>query len=162
LLVHVAGLLFGPIPPLVAAVLASLLSVAAVLAFGRGPAADDGQQFIAVVGHAIDDIMIGAAETSYFVDSVKKKIEKDVQTAVSVVASAEEVAASTARIAGNAERAAEVAARVRSESVAGRAEVDQGLARISSARAEADQAAATMIALQEKSKAIAGFTQVIS
>jgi methyl-accepting chemotaxis protein len=163
LLVFVAGVLLGkPLHPLIAALLASLASMAVLLLLWRDKGGEEGQQFITVVGHAIDDIMIGAAETSYFVDSVKKKIEQDVQTAVTVVEGADEVADSTARIAGNAERAAGVAARVRSESVAGRTEVQQGLARISSARDEADVAAATMTALQEKSKAIAGFTQVIS
>jgi methyl-accepting chemotaxis protein len=163
LLVYLLGLAFGsPLGPVWSAILASLASCA-VLFLGRGNnGVEESQRFIGVVGHAIDDIMIGAAETSYFVDSVKKKIEKDVQTAVAVVTSADEVARSTERIAAKAGNAADVAARVQSESVAGRAEVDQGLARISSARDEANKAAATMVALQEKSKGIAGFTQVIS
>ena len=98
----------GPVP---AALLAAL---AGVLVFGltaNGDEAGASRQFIHVVGHSIDDIMIGAAETSYFVDSVKKKIEKDVQTASEVVTSSEQVARTTERIASNAERAAKVAAR---------------------------------------------------
>lgn len=130
--------------------------------FGTRGSGDADRDIIAVVGHSIDDIMIGAAETSYFVDSVKKKIHEDVETAVRIAASAGEIATSTEQIAGNAERAATVAAQVRSESVAARAEVDQGLQRINSARNDAGQAEATMVAMQEKSRAIAGFTEVIT
>ena len=149
----------GPVP---AALLAAIAGVLVLSLMATGNEAEESRQFIHVVGHSIDDIMIGAAETSYFVDSVKKKIEKDVQTAGEVVTSSEHVARTTERIASNAERAAKVAAQVRSESVAGRAEVDQGLQHIHSARNDAQKAAANMAALQEKSKAIAGFTQVIT
>ena len=147
---------------LAAAAVASIAGVAVLLLWPVREGGDEGARLIRLVGRSIDDIMIGAAETSYFVDSVKKKIHDDVQIAVEVVDSAEQVARSTERIAVNAERAAGVAAQVRSESAAGRAEVDQGLQRISSAKAEAEQAEATMIALQQKSKAIAGFTEVIT
>ena len=149
----------GALGALAAAGVASFASAAMLLLTRR---ADDSDGFIGLVGRSIDDIMIGAAETSYFVDSVKKQIHDDVQIAVEVAISAQHVAHSTERIAVNAERAATIAAQVRSESVAGRAEVDQGLQRIGSARAEAEMAEATMIALQQKSRAIAGITEVIT
>ena len=163
LLVFLLNWLFpGLLGPIAAAVLAGVVSAAIVVVAGRKHNGGEESDFVAVVGHSIDDIMIGAAETSYFVDSVKKKIEKDVQTSREVVTRSEQVASRTERIAVNAERAARVAAQVRSESVAGRSEIDQGLERISSARSAAEQAALTMGALKEKSKGIAGFTQVIS
>ncbi len=151
--------LSGTIWPALAAAAAALATTA--LLRDRGEA-DANTRFIGLVGHAIDDIMIGAAETSYFVDSVKKKIHDDVQIAVEISASSEDVAHSTVEIAGNADRAASVAADVRRESVAGRAEIDSGLERIHRATSAAQQAATTMTALQEKSRAIAGFTEVIS
>ena len=152
----------GVLGPLGAALLASTASLALYKVAGSGDAAARCGAFIDVVGRAIDDIMIGAAETAYFVDSIKHKIELDVQTASDVVGSAEQVALSTRRIAANAQQAAKVAAQVRRESVAGRAEIDQGLLRIHSARSGALQGAGTMLALQEKARRIAGFTQVIS
>lgn len=152
----------GTVGPTAAALLASVASLALSRRAGSGDEAARSRAFIDVVGHAIDDIMIGAAETSYFVDSVKKKIELDVRTASDVVGSSAQVALSTRQIAANAERAATVAAQVRSESLAGRAEIDQGLQRIHSARNDALQGAATMAELQEKARHIAGFTQVIS
>jgi methyl-accepting chemotaxis protein len=152
----------GALGPVAAALLASAATLALFRLAGSGDEAARSRAFIDVVGHSIDDIMIGAAETSYFVDSVKKKIELDVQTASEVAGSSEQVALSTRRIAANAERAATVAAQVRSESVAGRAEIEQGLQRISSARLDAGRGAATMALLQEKARRIAGFTQVIS
>ncbi len=152
----------GSLGPLTSALLASGMTLAAVCLARDGKGAAQMDRFTDLVGHSIDDIMIGAAETSYFVDSVKKKVEKDVETAGAVVASAQEVAHATEQIAVNAERAAAIAAEVRTESVAGRAEIDHGLQRISSARSEAQAAAVLLNELQGKSKAIAGFTHVIT
>lgn len=150
----------GLLGPAGGALLASGMTMAALFIGGDGK--DGVHDFTDLVGHSIDDIMIGAAETSYFVDSVKKNIEKDIEIANTVVLDAESVARSTVEIADHAERALTIAADVRSESVAGRAEIDQGLSRISSARAEAQQAATLMNELQGKSRTIAGFTEVIT
>ncbi len=152
----------GLLGPAAGALLASGMTVATVFVVGDGKGDQQIHHFTDVVGQSIDDIMIGAAETSYFVDSVKKNIERDVAIASDVVVQSESVAHSTRQIADNAGHAAAIAAEVRSESVAGRAEIDQGLQRISSARTEAQQAAALMSELQGKSKAIAGFAEVIT
>lgn len=150
------------INPVFHAALAALIGAVLVLLFQRDAGDNDARQFADTVGHAIDDIMIGAAETSYFVDSVKKKVEQDVGTANDIVASSEQNARTTERIAANAERAASVAAQVRLESVAGRVEVNQGLERISRAKDDAQSAAAVMLSLQEKSRRIYGFTEAIT
>lgn len=122
----------------------------------------DGARFADKVGMEIDHIMIGAAETSFFVESVKKKIEQDVHTTSEIVSSFEQNAEITEQIATNAERASKVAADVRSESVAGRAEVDRGLAQINHARQDAQAASVMMSALQEKSRRIHVITEVIN
>ncbi|RQO38663.1 chemotaxis protein [Herminiimonas sp. KBW02] len=114
------------------------------------------------VGGEIDHIMIGAAETSFFVDSIKNKIAQDVQTANGIVAGSEQNASTTEQIAANAERASSIAAEVRTESVAGRKEVNQGLEQISKARDDAQTASEMMRVLQEKSRRIHGITEVIS
>ncbi len=152
----------GGLSPVVYAALAAPVSAALVLLLGRRRKDGGGRQFADTVSQAIDDIMIGAAETSYFVDLVEKKIELDVQTASAIVASSGKNVCTTEQIALNAERAAKVAALVRVESVAGRAEIDQGLKRISSARTEAQSASSLMSGLQEKSRRIFGFTQAIT
>ena len=151
---------FGGAPPAVAA-LAALVGAATLGLAGRSSSDGGMRDFADTVGLAIDDIMIGAAETSYFVDSVKQKIGQDVQTASAIAASSEQNLRTIEQIAANAERAARVAAQVRMESVAGRAEVDQGLTRIGSAKTEAESASALMSGLQEKSRRIRGFTQAI-
>jgi methyl-accepting chemotaxis protein len=120
------------------------------------------RQFAHTVGEEIDAIMIGAAETSYFVDSVKKKIELDVGTAGAIVHSSAQNAATTERIAANAERAAKIATQVRGETVAGRSEADNGLQRIRAARQDAQTAASVMTSLQINSRKIYGFTEAIS
>lgn len=142
---------------------AGIASIVAVLisSLGRGGkrAAD---QYIVKMGDEVDHIMIGGAETSYFVDSIKKKVDQDLQTTEEIVGRAQETALTTEQIAANAERAAQVAAEVRSESVAGRAEVDQGLQQISNARHDAQTASEMMSKLQEKSRRIHVITEVIN
>jgi methyl-accepting chemotaxis protein len=163
LLVAVLEALLGAAPnSYLVASLASAVSLAILLGGRSGAAARQSRQFAATVGKAIDAIMIGAAETSYFVDSVKKKLDQDVQTASAIVASSDHNTRTTERIAANAERAAKVAAQVRTESVAGRAEVEQGLLRIRSVCSDAETAATTMHDLKLKSARISGFADVIT
>jgi len=152
----------GSLSPYLIAVLAALLGALIVAGASRVQGGDGQHQFADTVGKAIDAIMIGAAETSYFVDSVKKKVEQDVQTASEIADSSGQNARTTEKIAANAERAARVAAGVREESVAARAEVDQGLQRIRSAREDAQLASTSMLSLQDKSRRITGFTEAIS
>lgn len=160
---YLIGLALGQAPPMaLTAALASLCSVAVFLFSRSGAGAKQARQFADIVGKAIDDIMIGAAETSHFVDSVKKQLDKDVQTASDVVASTEQNVRTTQGIATRAEQAAQVASQVRSECLSARTEVDHGLQRINSARDNARQASVTMHALQEKSQRISGFTEVIT
>lgn len=115
-----------------------------------------------LISHELDFIMIGSAETSYFVDSVKKKIDQDVRTTEDIAISSAHNASMTKQIAANAEQASKVASDVRSQSMAGRAEVDQGLVQINNARLDAQTALTTMTALQEKSRRIHGITEVIN
>ncbi|SFU44534.1 methyl-accepting chemotaxis protein [Pseudoduganella namucuonensis] len=163
LLSWLAHLAFGAGPgPVWQAALAALVAACVARLAGQGGETDGARRFARTVSEEIDAIMIGAAETSYFVDSVKKKIESDVRTASEIVTSSGQNAHTTEKIAANAERAAKVAARVRSETEAGRAEADQGLARISRASDDARQAAAVMADLQDKARRIYGFTEAIT
>lgn len=114
------------------------------------------------MGAEVDHIMIGAAETSHFIDVIKKNVDQDLQATVEIAGQADDAARSTAGMADNAGRAAEVAARVRSESVAGRSEVDRGLHEISGAREDARAASAVMSELQEKARRIHMVTEVIN
>jgi methyl-accepting chemotaxis protein len=148
----------------VTAAVPAALGGAAIAWWAARQNSDEGgvRHFAHTVGEEIDAIMIGAAETSYFVDSVKKKIELDVSTAGGIAHSSAQNADTTERIAANAERAAKIAAQVRGETVAGRAEADSGLQRIRTAREDAQTASAVMTALQTNSRKIYGFTEAIS
>ncbi|HJV73427.1 MAG TPA: methyl-accepting chemotaxis protein [Noviherbaspirillum sp.] len=152
----------GPaIDPILLAAIACALAVPVSMFSGRSRNAGTGE-FVKQVGEQIDHIMIGAAETSYFVDSIKKKVDHDLQTTEDIVGKAGQTAQATEQIAVNAERASTVAADVRSESVAGRAEVDQGLRQISEARKDAQAASEVMGKLQGKSRRIQVITEVIN
>ena len=152
----------GALSPYLIAVLAALVGAALLAVANRIQGNQGLHEFADTVGRAIDAIMIGAAETSYFVDSVKKKVDLDVQTASDIADSSAQNARTTEKIAANAERAATVAAGVRVESVAARAELDQGLQRVNRAREDAQAASTAMLSLQDKSKRITGFTEAIS
>lgn len=141
----------------VGAVVAVMISLLAGSSNGTGTA-----HFVEQMGDEVDHIMIGAAETSYFVDSIKKKVDVDLQITEDIVGRAQQTAQTTEQIAANAERASRVAADVRSESVAGRAEVDQGLQQISNARHDAQAASEVMSKLQERSRRIHVITEVIN
>lgn len=137
--------------------------VAAVVCLFAAPRDEQkAAQAIATMSEEIDHIMIGAAETAYFVDSIKKKVDVDLQTTEEITGRAQHTAHATEQIAANAERAAKVAADVRAESVAGRAEIDQGLQRISNASQDAQSASELMSKLQEKARRIHGITEVIN
>jgi methyl-accepting chemotaxis protein len=149
------------ISPVLCAAIASACG-AAIAIYVMQKTSDTGiVQYGNCVGGEIDQIMIGAAETSFFVDTVKKKIGKDVQTANEIVDKAERNAITTSQMAANAERAFKSAVEVRDESVTVRTEVDHGLQRINSARQDARNASDMMAALKEKSNRIRGFTEVI-
>lgn len=146
--------------PVLMAGLGAILGIAAAALLARSDTPR--QNFDAEVGAEIDHIMIGAAETAFFVDSIKKKVELDIGTTDKIVASFEQNARTTEQIAENAERASLVAADVRKESVAGRTEVDKGLNQITLAGDEAKAASVMMAALQDKSRRIHVITEVIN
>jgi methyl-accepting chemotaxis protein len=165
-----AGLVFAILVSLVAGgtvhsvVLAGLSSAAslAVIEFARSGGGKKSNALADKLGQEIDHVMIGAAETSHFVDSVKKKIDKDVETVQSIVASTRQNSHTTELIAENAERAYGVAARTRSESAAGRTEADRGLAQINDAQKDAQSALNLMQTLREKARRIQVITDVIN
>ncbi|KRB93358.1 methyl-accepting chemotaxis protein [Noviherbaspirillum sp. Root189] len=147
--------------PVVSAIIASVTATGVTFCATR-KRGGNASSVLREIGDEVDHIMIGAAETSYFVDSIKKKVGIDLQTTQEIVGRAEQTALATEQIAVNAQRASKVAADVRSESMAGRAEVDQGLQRISNARQDAKTASQLMAHLQEKSRRIHVITEVIN
>ena len=147
--------------PILTAMLVGLGAAATTVALGRAARAGH-RSFAAAVGGQIDHMMIGAAETAFFIDSVKKKVEQDVASTDDIVRQTEQNADAMQLIAGNAEQASKVAADVRSVSVAGRAEADRGLSRINKARREAEVASGMMAELKVTSREIHGITETIN
>ncbi|CAN5812883.1 methyl-accepting chemotaxis protein [soil metagenome] len=153
----------GLIPGLNPVLLATISSAAGLLVLLIRAAPESANVRMAnIVSGQLDHIMIGSAETSYFVDSVKQKIDQDVQTTKEIAISSAHNASMTAQISANAESASQVASDVRKQSVAGRVAVDQGLSQINSARLDAQTALEMMTRLQEKSRRINSITEVIS
>jgi methyl-accepting chemotaxis protein len=114
------------------------------------------------VGDQIDHLMIGAAETSYFIDSIGKQVDGDLKVTQQIAAHTEQTVATTEQIAANAERASGIAADTRAQSEQGRTEVDRSLTQISQARHDAQAASEVMEELKEKSRRIHTITEVIN
>ncbi|HTD05537.1 methyl-accepting chemotaxis protein [Undibacterium sp.] len=129
-------------------------------AFRRNVVSSSG--FSKTIAEELDHIMIGSAETSHFVDSIKKKISLDVSTANAVVGIAAGVTKSTQEIADSAVKASNFATLLKNESAAGKNEVDARIRQINSVRDEAQQASAGMAGLQEKSRRIHVIADVIN
>jgi methyl-accepting chemotaxis protein len=110
----------------------------------------------------VDRIMIGGAETSFFLDTLNKKIHSDATLATRISASTAEIAATTAEIATKADCAAQVAASVLHESARGRAEIAAGVEKIRGAKELAVAASENMAELQQKSKKIQVIADVIN
>jgi methyl-accepting chemotaxis protein len=145
--------------------IAAALSAAAGIWLGgvlRGRGAGSPGHLLASSGPMIDQMMIGAAETSHFIDTIRKQVEHDLQAVQEIVRHAASSTATTEQIAANAERASTVAAQVRRASLAGRTEADESLKQIGQAREDAHAAVALMRVLQEKSRNIHTITDTIN
>lgn len=114
------------------------------------------------IAEELDHIMIGSAETSYFVDSIKKKISQDVGTTNVVAGITADVTRSTQEIADSAVKASSSATQLKGESAAGKNEVDARIQQINSVRDEAQQASSGMAGLQEKARRIHVISDVIN
>jgi methyl-accepting chemotaxis protein len=113
------------------------------------------------VAQQVDRIMIGGAETSFFLDKLKQKIESDLQLAGQICVSADSIATTTAAIATNADRASRVAGAVLQESARGSTELADGVARIRNARDQAVATSQNMTSLQQRSQKIQVIADVI-
>lgn len=131
------------------------------LAFARSNASAN-REIAREVAQHVDRIMIGGAETSFFLDALKKKIASDVELANQISLSAEQIAEATEGIADKADRASEVAGAVLKECARGRAEIASGVEKIRAARANAVAASTNMTALQQKSTKIQVIADVIN
>jgi methyl-accepting chemotaxis protein len=122
-----------------------------------------GQDALATeVAEQVDRIMIGGAETSFFLDTLKKKIASDLELANGIAASADAIAATTAAIATNADRASQAASAVLHESGRGSSELADGVARIREVREQAVATSQNMTSLQQKSQKIQVIADVIN
>ena len=121
-----------------------------------------GREHVATrVAQHVDRIMIGGAETSFFLDKLKQKIASDLQLAEQISGSADAIASTTAAIATNADSASRVAGSVLQESARGSAELADGVAKIRNARDQAVATSQNMTSLQQRSQKIQVIADVI-
>ena len=143
-------------------VTAALGATAALLVLRRsGAAPSAGASLAAQIAEHVDRIMIGGAETSFFLDTLKKKISSDLKLANEISSNTETIAHTTEGVAANAARASSAAASVLDESARGRAEIASGVDKIQGLKEHAVAASKSMAALQEKSAEIQVIAEVI-
>lgn len=140
-------------------VLLALLGAAKVLLFR--PILRSHDPVATRVAQHVDRIMIGGAETSFFLDKLKQKIASDLQLASQISGSTDSIASTTAAIATNADRASSVAGAVLKESARGSNELADGVAKIRDARDQAVATSQNMTSLQQRSQKIQVIADVI-
>lgn len=141
----------------------ALLAVAAAVAARLTKRANASGHYVANrAAEEIDHIMIGGAETSFFLDSLKKKISTDLQIANEISGSTSAIAETVTSIASKADRASSASSSVFKESTRGRQEISSSVATIRDARRHAVAASEKMTALQQKSKKIQVIADVIN
>ncbi|HEX2584592.1 MAG TPA: methyl-accepting chemotaxis protein [Steroidobacteraceae bacterium] len=121
-----------------------------------------GHRIASRAAEEVDHIMIGGAETSFFLDSLKKKISTDLQIANQISGSTMTIAETVTAIAGKADRASNASNSVFQESTRGRREISNSVSTIRDARKHAITASEKMAALQQKSKKIQVIADVIN
>lgn len=139
-----------------------LVVLACTTAIALHRASSAARKLATEVAKHVDRIMIGGAETSFFLDSLKKKIASDAQLADAIFHSAQEIADSTEGIAARADQASKVAGNVLRECARGQAEITSGVNKIRGARENAEAASTNMAALQQKSTKIQVIADVIN
>lgn len=152
------GAAFGAFVAALAAAATTLLQRA------RGARASSATNEVALAGavaQQVDRIMIGGAETSFFLDTLKKKIASDAQLANQISTNIVSIAATTEGIAANASRSSAAAGSVLQESARGRDQIASGVAKILGLREHAVAASKNMAALQQKSAEIQVIADVI-
>lgn len=102
----------------------------------------------------VDRLMIGSAETSYFIGGVQGKIASHLESTDRLRDKCDAAADTTRKIALNAEKAAAVATEVRNESVRGCAEAQRALQLAEQSRHDADAALMHMASLRQRSSQI--------
>lgn len=120
------------------------------------------RQLADTLSHSIDRLMIGTAESAFFMDAIKLKIEKEKEQAGTIAHSASHLVQSTTALTDSATGAARMAADVRTESQGGVTTAESGLRNITTAEQEAAAAAEQMAQLKNSAQRIHGVTELIS
>ncbi|NDP59999.1 MAG: methyl-accepting chemotaxis protein [Oxalobacteraceae bacterium] len=131
-----------------------------LLAYWRS--ANRSRQLADTIAHSIDRLMIGTAESAFFMDAIKLKIEKEKEQTGIIARSANDLAQSTRELTDSATSAAQLAAEVRTESQGGVTTADTGLRNITTAEQDAAAAAERMTQLKNSAQRIHGVTDLIS
>lgn len=103
---------------------------------------------------SIDRMMIGTAEASSFMNSIKRKIESELASTEAIAAEATRIASATQELVGNAKGAFSAASQVRQESKSGMASMDM-------AQQAVEQVNAHMTDLHARNQGIQAATETI-
>lgn len=139
---------------------ALLAMVLPLLAYWRS--ATRNRQLADTVAHSIDRLMTGTAESAFFMDAIKLKIEKEKEQTETISRSANQLLQSTKMLTGSATDAAQLATDVRAESEGGVTTADIGLLNITAAEQDAGAAAEQMTQLKNNAQRIHSVTDLIS
>lgn len=142
-------------------VAAGALGAMLPLALANRRTASQGRNFVHDAGTGIDRLMIGSAETAHYLAAVTGKIKQELVAVQGIAGAADRIVTDIEQLAGNAQRAFSAAAEVRRESMTGAKALENSIAHIDRAHADAQAVAALMTALQSQSRKIQDVTDLI-
>lgn len=137
-----------------AGVAAGAVGLGAVAAGPRRQVGGSSQALASQLSPNVDQVMIGAAETAYFVAGVAKQIEHTGAELTTLRERADDLAKTTATVAAGADEAARLAAEVSRAGSASRDEIDRSRRAIGDAQRDSAEVAAAMTALAERTHAV--------
>ncbi|MBK7192821.1 MAG: methyl-accepting chemotaxis protein [Myxococcales bacterium] len=144
-----------------AGVAAGAVGLGALAAAPRRDPSCSAQTLAGRLSPNVDQVMIGAAETSYFVAGVARQIERDGAELDTLRDRADELAATTATVATGADEAARLAAEVSRAGTASRDEINRSRQAISDAQHEGAEVTVAMAALADRTHAVHAIIRTI-
>jgi methyl-accepting chemotaxis protein len=136
-------------------------AVCAALAVRWSSRRDAQSQLATALAREIDELMSGAADTSFFVDSLRSNLDRDVNLSGEIAQRSAAGATAARQIDASMQAVLQSAQQMRAAGKSGREEAHTSLENIRQARQEAEDASLVMKALQDKSRQIQGITDVI-
>lgn len=120
-----------------------------------------GQNFFQRAGKHVDRLMIGTAETAFFLEEINKQIKSELASTENIALRTQQILDATVSLSANTKQASQVATTMRLKCKDGRGEVLKTLEQVQLTKSHASVATDQMQVLSDKAKTIRRITTII-